>query len=164
MTPEETIKSCSTCGIHTPITGCPRAKQCDDRFSEWQPKSSKKMTPTEETIINNTYDIWSKEQQGIKHDTGKPPISLLHRSFVEGTAQVMAYGAQKYGRFNFCKGMNYTRLSDAAMRHLIAWVDGEDLDPESGLPHLFHAAASINMLCGNIALSVGKDDRYGKDH
>ena len=97
---------------------------------------------------------------GQKHDTGKPPITLLDRDFLEGTAQVMRFGAEKYGRHNWCKGISHTRLADAAMRHLIAWASGEDIDPESGLPHIDHASASLNMLRGNQRLHPGLDDRY----
>ena len=104
--------------------------------------------------------IEKKQNPGKKHDTGKPPISLLDRDFLEGTAQVMRFGAEKYGRHNWCKGLSHTRLADAAMRHLIAWAGGEDIDPESGLPHIDHAAASINMLKGNQRLHPGMDDRY----
>ena len=97
---------------------------------------------------------------GKKADSGKPPISLLDRDFIEGTAQVMAFGAEKYGRHNWCGGIQHSRLVDAAMRHLIAYAGGEDLDPESGLPHTDHAAASINMLRGNQRLHPELDDRY----
>lgn len=100
---------------------------------------------------------------GKKADSGKPPISLLDRDFIEGTAQVMAFGAEKYGRHNWCGGIAHSRLVDAAMRHLIAYAGGEDLDPESGLPHIDHAAASINMLRGNQRLHPELDDRYKEE-
>ena len=98
--------------------------------------------------------------EGLKADNGKPPITLLHRDFVEGTALAMAYGAQKYAEHNWCKGIKYRRLIDAAMRHLIAINDGEDIDPESKLPHRYHACASLNMLCGMTVLHPELDDRY----
>lgn len=100
---------------------------------------------------------------GRKNDSGKPPISLLDRDFIEGTANVMAFGAKKYDRYNWCGGIAHTRLVDAAMRHLVAYASGEDLDPESGLPHIDHAAASINMLRGNQRLHPELDDRYNNE-
>ena len=112
-----------------------------------------------------TVDIAEEEScaaSGKKNDNGKPPISLLDRDFIEGTAQVMAFGAKKYDRYNWCGGIAHTRLVDAAMRHLVAYASGEDLDPESGLPHVDHAAASINMLRGNQRLHPELDDRYKK--
>lgn len=96
----------------------------------------------------------------IKLDESKPPISLLHRDFLEGTAQVMGFGAGKYGVHNWCKGLEHSRLLDACLRHLIAIIDGEDIDPESGLPHRHHACASLNMYCGNVVLHPELDDRY----
>jgi hypothetical protein len=35
---------------------------------------------------------------------------------------------------------------DAALRHLMAWFDGETIDPESGLSHLAHVMACCNIL------------------
>ena len=56
--------------------------------------------------------------------------------------------------------IEHCRLADAAMRHIIAWANGEDADPESGLPHIDHAAASLNMLRGMMRLHPELDDRY----
>jgi len=99
-------------------------------------------------------------KHGTKHDTNKPPISLLDRDFLEGTAHVMAFGAEKYDRYNWTNGIQYSRLIDAAMRHIIAYYSGEDIDPESGLPHIDHAAANLNMLRGMMRLHPEMDDRY----
>ena len=72
----------------------------------------------------------------------------------------MGFGARKYETFNWCQGIEHRRLLDAAMRHIIAINDGEDIDPESGLPHRHHAAASLNMYCGMTVLHPELDDRY----
>lgn len=114
-------------------------------------------------LCGNFFPLIEPRSGGIKHDSGKPPITLLDRDFLEGTAQVMRFGAEKYGRYNWCGGISHTRLADAAMRHLIAWASGEDLDPESGLPHIDHASASLNMLRGTLRLHPGMDDRYRQD-
>lgn len=126
---------------------------CDD----CQKQSECHFAPQGE-MCNNFFPV--DQPTGQKHDTGKPPITLLDRDFLEGTAQVMRFGAEKYNRYNWCGGISHTRLADAAMRHLIAWASGEDLDPESGLPHIDHASASLNMLRGNQRLHPGLDDRY----
>lgn len=113
-------------------------------------------------MINECNDCkeTATHELGVKYDAGKAPITLLDRDFIEGAALVMKFGAQKYGRHNWCGGIFHTRLADAAMRHIIAWASGEDLDPESGLPHLDHASASLNMLRGNQRLNPEMDDRY----
>ena len=105
----------------------------------------------------------TEQDQTLKKDKGKPPISLLDRDFLEGTAQVMAFGAEKYSRFGWTAGISHSRLIDATMRHMIAYASGEDLDQESGLPHIDHASASLNMLRGMKRLHPNLDDRWKKE-
>ena len=124
--------------------------------ADCQKQSECHFAPQDE-LCNNFFP--ADQPAGRKHDTGKPPITLLDRDFLEGTAQVMRFGAEKYNRYNWCGGISHTRLADAAMRHLIAWASGEDLDPESGLPHIDHASASLNMLRGTMRLHPGMDGR-----
>lgn len=107
------------------------------------------------------YVVPAKEE-GKKNDTGKPPISLIPREFIEDTALAFQYGAGKYGRHNFRKGIEISRTLDAAMRHLMAFTDGEDIDPESGQSHLAHAAASIAMTVYNYKNHPKLDDRFKK--
>lgn len=99
------------------------------------------------------------EKEGVKFDLGKPPLSLLPRAALEAEAQVLAYGANKYGRDNWRLGMDHSRLLDACLRHIVAYAEGEDIDPESGLPHLAHARCSLGFLLHYRAAGVGKDDR-----
>lgn len=80
---------------------------------------------------------------GVKHDDGKLPMTLLDRHALEEIARVLAFGAQKYGRQNWRKGISFSRLLDAAQRHLLAYADGEDKDPETGRSHLAHAGCCI---------------------
>jgi hypothetical protein len=100
--------------------------------------------------------------KGKKNDTGKAPIHFLHRSFLEGAALAQGFGSAKYGSWNFTKGIAYTRLCNAAMRHIIAFMWREDNDPESGLSHLDHAAANLNMLKFMIEERKEMDDRWMK--
>lgn len=99
--------------------------------------------------------------EGFKDDDSKPPVSLVSGHALLGIASVMGYGALKYTRHNYRLGMQWTRLVDAAMRHLIAFNEGEDDDPESGLPHLAHAGASVCMLMDLVGREAGTDDRFG---
>lgn len=100
---------------------------------------------------------------GKKNDDKKAPVHFLHRSFIEGTALAQGFGAKKYGDWNFTKGIAYTRLINAAMRHIIAFMWGEDNDPESGLSHIDHAAANLNMLKFMISEKSDMDDRYEEE-
>lgn len=99
-------------------------------------------------------------QSGIKHDNGKIDLSLLTRASLEAEASALMFGAEKYGRHNFREGFDNVRLLAAAMRHIVAYNDGEDNDLESGLSHLNHAKACLGMLITNIADGKSVDKRY----
>lgn len=65
------------------------------------------------------------------------------------------------GERNWEKGLAWGRLSGALLRHLWAWMRGEERDPESGLPHLAHMACCALMLLASTLRKVGIDDRSG---
>jgi hypothetical protein len=100
-----------------------------------------------------------KHFEGKKFDEGKPALSILPVEALEEVAKVLSYGATKYGKNNYKGGFNRSRLIDAALRHLYADAAKIDLDDESNLMHLAHAAASILMLIQNIKTGVSTDDR-----
>ena len=99
---------------------------------------------------------------GIKFDQNKIQLSLLTRESLEAEAKAFAYGAKKYGRDNYKKGMDWSRVLDATLRHLTAFIDGEDHDEESGLNHLAHAKTNLAMLIYYYKNKVGTDDRFKK--
>lgn len=101
-------------------------------------------------------------EEATKHDAGKPRMDLLPPRALLAVGSVMAHGARVYGEHNWRRGMTYGRLAAAALRHLAAWLDGEDADPESGLPHLAHAAASVLMLLESVMAGSGSDDRWSR--
>jgi len=98
--------------------------------------------------------------KGRKDDAEKPDLSLLPREALEATARAFEYGAKKYGRYNYIQGMDWHRIIAAAMRHITAFNAGEDKDKESGLSHLAHASAAINMLIVYEVQQLGKDTRF----
>ena len=85
-------------------------------------------------------------QQAKKFDDDKPRTDLVPPSAITAAAEVFAFGAKKYGDRNWEQGLSYGRLYGAILRHLLAWWAGQELDPESGLPHLGHALCSLMML------------------
>lgn len=98
--------------------------------------------------------------QGRKDDAAKPRMDLLSPAALNGTAEVLRYGAEKYAAHNWRKGIAYSRLVGAALRHLFAFLAGENLDPESGLPHLDHAACCIMFLQETWRTRPDLDDRW----
>ena len=102
--------------------------------------------------------------EGRKDDSGKTPWHLMPPDALNQIAQVLAFGATKYGDRNWEKGMNWSRPFSALMRHMWAWWRGEDRDPETGLSHLAHAGCCILFLLSYEGRAHGTDDRpYGSE-
>lgn len=69
-------------------------------------------------------------------------------------------GELKYGRNNFrAVGVSASVYVDALRRHIAKWFEGEDTDPDSGLPHLSHALACLAILVDAQAAGKLNDDR-----
>ncbi len=81
-----------------------------------------------------------------KADKGKPMPELLPFRALDEVSAVLAYGATKYAPHNWRKGVAWSRMLGAALRHLSAWGAGESSDPETGRSHLAHAAACALFL------------------
>lgn len=89
----------------------------------------------------------SHKDPAAKYDAGKLRYDLVPPEAFAEVVKIYNYGAKKYPEpRNWEKGMSWGRLFGAIMRHTWAWWRGEDIDPESGLPHLAHAAWSCIAL------------------
>ena len=87
------------------------------------------------------------QNEGVKYDQDKPDWSLLPLEPIEDVVDVLTFGAKKYSPDNWKKVPDlHNRYFAAAMRHLVAWKNGEILDPESGKPHLAHAQCCLVFL------------------
>lgn len=105
-----------------------------------------------------------------KDDKGKAPIHLIPAEYIFATAKVLGVGAQKYNEWNWAKGMRWSRVFSALMRHLWAWWAGKgptgrnflfgDLDSETGYSHLWHASCCIMFLVCYEEWGIGSDDRH----
>ena len=92
-------------------------------------------------------DINSEEVgSGARYNDGKADWSLMPLHLLEGTVRVWMYGAKKYAAWNWAKGMAWSVPYACALRHLISWYRGEEVDPESGESHLDHVICNIMML------------------
>lgn len=127
--------------------------------------------PPDSTHTDNMYNLTPEQRQhfaenivkrtgAVKHDQGKAPMSLLSREALEQIALVMEFGRQKYAAHNWRQGFTWSRPLSAALRHLMAFNDGEDKDPESGLSHLAHAACCIMFLLEFEKTHPELDDRW----
>jgi hypothetical protein len=84
---------------------------------------------------------------GVKHDVEKLDLTLVPPALEEAAARALVFGADKYTRWGWRTVPEAPRRYFAAMeRHIKAYKRGEDIDPESGLHHLDHAAACLSIL------------------
>lgn len=109
-----------------------------------------------QTILNG-------EDKGKKYDGGKPMVQLLSPIAMTEIAKVMTFGATKYGANNWREGIAWTRVVGAVLRHIFAWLGGQDLDPETGISHLAHASCGLMFLLEYEETRKDKDDRYKFD-
>lgn len=87
-----------------------------------------------------------KKNNFKKFDDGKLRYELVPPSLGREVAKVLTFGAMKYDAHNWKQVDDPNRYIGALYRHLEAWRQGEEVDPESGFSHLAHAATNIAFL------------------
>ncbi|MDX2221135.1 MAG: dATP/dGTP diphosphohydrolase domain-containing protein [Rhodospirillaceae bacterium] len=115
------------------------------------------MTPdTESAAAISTKPTNPKDAVGIL----KAPISTVPTAVMFEVGVAMLEGARKYGRHNYrVMGVRAGVYVDAAARHLGAWWEGEDIDPDSGLSHIVKAISSLVVLRDAMLNAKLTDDR-----
>lgn len=101
-----------------------------------------------------------KPKKAIKHDQGKIQLELLSPTWLLGVGSVLTFGAKKYAAHNWRLGLPQSRLLGAALRHLCAFLGGQDLDEETGLSHLYHASCCLMFASELLKTHPELDDRW----
>lgn len=101
-----------------------------------------------------------QNEQGMKFDGGKVPLGLIDPYAMTQIGWVLMHGVEKYGAHNWRGGISYSRLIDASLRHLTAINAGENVDPETGLPHSAHLACCAIFLTWMMQYRPDMDDRW----
>ena len=112
----------------------------------------------EKALLDRDKEIWTKEEvdavkhsltnspQALRYNSGKLEWSLVDFDSLEGLVRVLEYGKDKYARHNWKKGMPVTQVTESLMRHLFAYLGGEDVDPESGCRHISHVMCNAMFI------------------
>lgn len=111
-------------------------------------------------ILHQLKEDWSALEttdtdQSAKADKGKLELSLVNPELVKAVAEVRMYGTEKYGDSENWRKVEPKRYVDALYRHLLAYIEGNEVDEESGLSHLAHMACNLSFLL---------DKEYLKEH
>ena len=122
------------------------------------------------SIMENRYVCacgWSEDLvpsgKAKTYDDGKLPLAWLPWAAIDGLSEVQQYGHNKYKDFNnYRKGMEVSRNISCALRHIRDFMDGHDVDAESGHHPLKHAMCRLAFILQNLHDNVAIDDRYKK--
>ena len=83
----------------------------------------KEVDEFQQTLLDRDKEIWTKEEidavkhsltnspQALRYNQGKLEWSLVDFDTLEGLSKVLEYGAQKYARHNWKKGMPVTQVT-----------------------------------------------------
>lgn len=97
-----------------------------------------------------------KDAVGVK----KVPFSTIPAEVIAEIGLGMMEGARKYGRHNYrVVGVRASVYYDATLRHIMAWWEGEDIDPDSGMSHIAKAITSLVVLRDAMLNEKLTDDR-----
>ena len=100
-----------------------------------------------EVIITSTWG--HEDDQQAKADAGKPRPTLTPVSLIDAVTAVRMYGNAKYHDPENWRQVEPQRYRDALYRHWLAYLKGEKIDLESGLPHLLPLATHEEFFIEN---------------
>lgn len=95
----------------------------------------------------------------IRFNEGKVQWSLMDMDALEPMIRVLEFGAKKYSKYNWKKGLPVTQILDSLLRHIQAIMRKEDIDEESKLPHVGHILANAMFLSYTLKNKPEMDDR-----
>lgn len=98
--------------------------------------------------------------KGARHNETKPMTDLVCPLFILSIANVSTYGAtSEYALRNWERGNKWGIPISSLLRHLLAFIAGQDLDPKTGLPHVDHIGFCAQQLHRNYYTYKDGDDR-----
>lgn len=99
-------------------------------------------------------------ENGLRYNDGKPRWALVDFDALEDMVKVLEFGALKYDDNNWKKGLKTTEVCESLMRHLTAFLAGENNDSDSGLPHAGHIMCNAMFLSYMMKYKPDFDTRF----
>lgn len=104
--------------------------------------------------------IMEDPETGGRKGMKESQLGFIDPKALYDLGRVAGFGTQKYDKWNYLKGYDYSLSFNAAMRHMLQFWDGEDYDEESSYLHVLHAAWHMLALASFITKEIGNDDRF----
>ena len=134
-----------------------------------QPNESSYTTgvqPQRETVTDQEaadVEVRTTSSTGGQKGTKLARFDLLPVGPLTELAKHYGRGAAKYDDNNWRKGYEWSKSYAAAQRHLTAFWGGEDIDEETGTPHVIAAAWHCFALAENMDAFPEFDDRFKRN-
>jgi hypothetical protein len=112
--------------------------------------------PNPTPLFTSDDEVNPKTRLGLQ----KPSLSAVPATALFHLARAMMDGERKYGQYNWREKDVPARIYvDAAMRHILAWNDGEEAADDSKCHHLAHAMACCAIVLDAMEQGALIDDR-----
>lgn len=118
-----------------------------------------KKNPFKIDVYLSEEELLNSGKQALRYNEGKLKWSLVDWKSIEPMVRVLEMGAKKYAPYNWTKGMPVTEISESLLRHMFAFLNGEDMDKESKIEHLGHVMCNAMFLVYMMREKPEFDDR-----
>lgn len=116
--------------------------------------------------MSNPKEVHVSPTGSLRYNAGKSEMCHIAPEFLMEFADLMTVSAKKYSKYNYAKGQELSTALDSLDRHLLAFKNSENVDPESGKSHLVHIAANAMILWCTVKYHLEQhpelDDRFKK--
>ncbi len=100
----------------------------------------------EKEVDDFTQALIDRDKQALRYNQDKVQWSLVDYKSIEPMVRVLEYGCFKYSKDNWKKGMPASQIIESMLRHTYKLLEGELVDPESGIEHVGHIQCNAMFL------------------
>lgn len=100
------------------------------------------------------------DNSGLRYDEDKPRVDLIPPEVIFALGDALSAGAKKYAERNWERGMDWSKVFGPLIRHSFKFWRGEEIDEETGIPHVDLILINAAFLSTYYHRGIGKDNRH----